>query len=353
MTYIQEGLTFDDILLQPKYSTIKSRSEIDISVTMGGMHFEQPIIPANMATVAGEEMCHQVIKNGGLAILHRFMEPQEQLRIANKIFDDYGNEHFAVSIGIKTSDRELVKQFYQAGVRIICIDIAHGDSLHCVEMCQWLRKNYPKLFIIAGNVATGEGAERLWKAGADAIKCGVGCGSLCTTRIETGNGIPQLTALMQVAHRRHELAYGVHYPYQFELKTEIIERPMYIIADGGCKSAGDVVKSLCFADMVMVGNLFAGCEEAPGDRIVIDNICYKSYVGSSTHKANHIEGVAALVPCKGSYQSVLTKLLEGLRSGCSYQGAHNLVELRKDPTFVKITNAGLKESHVHDVIIQK
>jgi len=109
---------------------------------------------------------------------------------------------------------------------------------------------------------------------------------------------------------------------------------------------------LCFADMVMVGNLFAGCTETPGQTLVIDNISYKEYVGSSTHKTNHIEGVAALVPVKGTYSSVLTKLMEGLRSGCSYQGAHNLNELKDNPVFIKITNAGLKESHPHDVLIK-
>ena len=123
------------------------------------------------------------------------------------------------------------------------------------------------------------------------------------------------------------------------------------IADGGIKNAGDVVKALCFADMVMVGNLFAGCEETPGQVMSIDGRSYKEYVGSSTHKTNHIEGVAAIVHTKGAYKDILTKLLEGLRSGCSYQGAHNLEELRDNPEFIRITNAGLKESHPHDVII--
>jgi IMP dehydrogenase len=124
------------------------------------------------------------------------------------------------------------------------------------------------------------------------------------------------------------------------------------IADGGIKSAGDIVKALCFADMVMVGNLFAGCEETPGLRKNIGGTSYKEYVGSSTYKTNHIEGVAALVPTKGTYKSVLNKLLEGLRSGCSYQGAHNLEELKDNPAFIRITNAGLKESHPHDVFIK-
>lgn len=171
--------------------------------------------------------------------------------------------------------------------------------------------------------------------------------SLCTTRIETGNGVPQLTALMDVANKRKELTtlqQGQHSP--------AIKRPLYIISDGGCKRAGDIVKSLCFADMVMVGNLFARCEESPGKRLLIDGISYKEYVGSSTHKTNHVEGIAALVPTEGNYSSVLTKLLEGLRSGMSYQGCHTLPELQENPEFIRITNAGLQESHPHNVLVR-
>lgn len=336
---VREGFCFDDVLLVPQHSNVESRSKVDISVKWGGLHFEHPIIPANMQTVTGTEMATQVIKSGGLAILHRFMSDKEQLMIAESICNVHGNEHFAVSVGVKPSDREMVVQFWKAGVRIVCIDIAHGDSKQCIEMCSWIKQNKPDMFVIAGNVASGSGAERLWKAGANAVKVGVGPGSLCTTRVETGNGVPQLTALMEVANTRLSL----------ETKDPV---NLYVIADGGIKSAGDVVKALCFADMVMVGNLFAGCVETPGKTLVIDGVSYKEYVGSSTHKANHVEGVAALVPTKGTYQSVLTKLLEGLRSGCSYQGCDNLRDLRENPQFVRITNAGLKESHPHDVILR-
>lgn len=354
---IREGLTFDDVLLVPQHSTIESRSrDVDISVKWGALEFAHPIIPANMQTVTGRDMAFKVIKSGGLAILHRFMEPKEQIRIAEEIVDNHGNEHLAVSVGVKPTDREMVIQFHRAGIRMVCIDIAHGDSLQCIEMVFWIKTNKPDMFIIAGNVATGSAAERLWRAGADAVKVGVGPGSLCTTRIETGNGVPQLTALMDVSDRRFHLkhdpeTYG-ELPTSGRDGTTPVNGPMYIIADGGIKEAGDVVKALCFADMVMIGNLFAGCEEAPGERLVIDGVSYKKYVGSSTHKANHIEGVAALVPYKGSYQDVLTKLMEGLQSGCSYQGAHNLEELKDNPVFIRITNAGLKESHPHDVILK-
>lgn len=346
---IREGLTFDDVLLVPAYSDIGSRSkDVDVSVKWGGLEFSHPIIPANMKTVTGEEMAIKLIKSGGLAVLHRFMEEKEQLQIANRIFDAHGNEHFAVSVGVKPSDREMVARFREAGIRIICIDIAHGDSKMCVEMVQWIKTNYPDMFVIAGNVATGSGSRRLWEAGADVVKVGVGPGSLCTTRIETGNGVPQLTALMDVAEvqrQLNELERTKHYPGEKR-------RHFRIISDGGIKSAGDIVKALCFADMVMIGNLFAGCEEAPGRRVEIDKVLYKEYVGSSTHKTNHIEGVAALVPYKGTFNTIITNLIEGLQSGCSYQGARNLDELKDNPTFIRITNAGLKESHPHDVIIK-
>jgi len=345
---IREGLTFDDVLLVPQHSTVESRSKVDISVNWGGLHFAHPIIPANMKTVTGEDMALKIIKSGGLAILHRFMDVKEQLQIANRVFDNHGNENFAVSIGIKPADREVVTQFRDAGIRILCLDVAHGDTNNCAEMVSWIKDKHNDMFVIAGNVATGEGARRLWNAGADVVKVGVGPGSLCTTRIETGNGVPQLTALMEVAEiqrQLNELERTRHYPGE--------KRRYYpFIADGGIKSAGDIVKALCFADMVMVGNLFAGCEEAPGKRIVIDGMSYKEYVGSSTHKTNHIEGVAALVPYKGTFHDILTKLIEGLRSGCSYQGAHNLTELKDNPAFIRITNAGLKESHPHDVVIR-
>ena len=352
---ILEGLTFDDVMLVPRHSDVKSRStDVDISVNFGACHFEHPIIPANMKTVTGQEMALHIIKSGGLAILHRFMDAKEQFMIAEDIVDDHGNEHFAVSVGVKANDREMVSQFWRCGVRIVCIDVAHGDSELCVEMIKWIRSNKPDMFIIAGNVATGEGARRLWLAGADAVKVGVGPGSLCTTRIETGNGVPQLTALMQVSHAKDELLNTNRMyvePPNFEGQHPQLRNNLYIIADGGIKAAGDIVKALCFSDMVMIGNLFAGCEETPSEKMIMDGVTYKKYVGSSTHKANHIEGIAALVPYSGSYRQVITKLMEGLRSGCSYQGAHTLKELQEDPIFVKITNAGLKESHPHDVVI--
>lgn len=354
---IREGLTFDDVMMVPQHSDVESRStDVDISVRLGGVQFSHPVIPANMQTVTGKEMAIEVIKSGGLAILHRFMDEKEQLLIANKLFDDYGNENLAMSVGVKANDKEMVIKFRHAGVRTICIDIAHGDSKHCMEMTTWIKEKWPDMFVISGNVATGVGAERLWRAGADAVKVGIGPGSLCTTRLETGNGVPQLTALMDVAGRReyikNSIAYVATGPTHDKGYPVKIDRPLYIISDGGIKHPGDVVKALAFSEMVMIGNLFAGCEESPGKRLVIDGVTYKEYVGSSTHKTSHVEGVAALVPAKGSYKATLNKILEGLRSGCSYQGCHTLPELQESPEFIRITNAGLQESHPHDVLVR-
>lgn len=347
---IREGLTFDDVLLVPQHSDIESRSTgVSLATKLEKFEFDHPIIPANMKSITGRDMAYVVVNSGGLAILHRFMPIEEQLDIAEDIIDSYGSKkgakHFAVSVGVKEEDKTNIENFSDVGVRILCIDIAHGDSTHSTRMIRWIKENHPEMFIIAGNVATGPGARRLWEAGADVVKVGVGPGSLCTTRIETGNGVPQLTALMDVADVQRQLR---------ELdRTRVSSGRSYpFISDGGIKNAGDIVKALCYADMVMIGNMFAGCEESPGQILSMDGRTYKEYAGSSTHKANHVEGVIALVPSKGSFESILGKMIEGAKSGCSYQGAHNLAELRDNPEFIRITNAGLRESHPHDVTLR-
>lgn len=350
---IKEALSYDDVLLVPQYSDISSRSKVNLTVKLPkGIVVRNPVIPANMKTVSGLEMVNAIYKMGGLSILHRFMPIEEQYETLRQIQKNYPTpEHeypmnyIGVSVGVQEADKiNLTKFVEDLGVNIICIDIAHGDSKMCVDMCSWITKKYPKCLLIAGNVATGMGARRLWEAGADIVKVGIGPGSLCTTRIETAAGVPQFSAIMEVAKVKQSL------------KNTGLEkfksREIAFIADGGIKNAGDIVKALCFADMVMVGNIFAGTEETPGTTLTIDGREYKEYVGSSTHKTTHVEGVAALVPVKSSAQAVMTRLLEGVSSGCSYQGSINLTELKDNPTFVRITSAGLKESHPHDVFVK-
>lgn len=354
---IREGLTFDDVLLVPNYSEIESRSTVDLSVKLPKeIVLKNPIIPANMKTVTGKDMAEEIYKMGGMAILHRFeVLPQQinhfkDLRELCERSEPTVETQIGFSVGVKHGDRHAVSCWGDVGARICCVDIAHGDSKGAVEMCEWIATKFPEMLLIAGNVATGSGARRLWNAGVDVVKVGVGPGSLCTTRIETGNGVPQLTALIDVAETQRqllELERTKYYPHESHLG-----RTFPIIADGGIKNAGDCVKALCFADMIMAGNIFAGAVETPGNTISVNGIQYKEYVGSSTHKANHVEGVSAMVPQKGHVKDIMTKLLEGIRSGCSYQGAPNLKDLKEDPHFIRITNAGLKESHPHDVIIK-
>jgi IMP dehydrogenase/GMP reductase len=635
MFSIRDGLCFDDVLLVPQYSNIASRSTVDLSVQIKNKKYKHPVIPANMQSVTGFEMAKAISKSGGLAIVHRFMDLSEQLDIASKA----DLNHVGFSVGIKDKDKTSVAKFFDYGVDMFCIDIAHGDSKHGIDMTNWIRSHYPNTVIISGNVATGSGAKRLWDAGADIVKVGVGpgcfaagtrilmsngfykniedvkpndyvinmngkpvkvlnafstgikhvsklkndsfhthtcvtpdhkfwvgeltptsetlnkwkqiedvkhdvllmpkrinfslpetfnislseyeltptynlgylfgiflsnhcvidndviswcfdtndsmwvindlclviknifnesakieinenttkvifhnkqlsdflnsfgkekkipenllvnnkkylnglydglsdvvsnygeyytndntfelfdivhyllvgyfpkhsynqdnCGlpkyfsivkklqyedtnievpvyditvdcdthsfiannmivhnSLCTTRIETGCGVPQLTALMDVAN----------------IREEINNPNIKVISDGGIKNAGDIVKALCLSDMVMAGNIFAGCVETPGNVLSIMGKSYKEYKGSSTHKSNHIEGVTAIVPTKGTFESVLNKLLEGVSSGLSYQGAHNLEELKENPEFIKMSSSGIIESMPHDVI---
>ena len=266
-------------------------------------------------------------------------------------------------MGVKAIDREIVESFVDSGAKTICIDIAHGHSKGCIDMCKYISTKHPGVFLIAGNVATYDGALDLWEAGADACKVGVGNGSTCSTRIETGNGVPQITALAEAAKARKHIVnekLDLYRPNDFDegryahlAKTP--KQPRYIIADGGVRSAGDCVKCLAIgADLIMIGNAFAGSYESPSETIIdIDGSTWKRYVGSSTHKTSHIEGVEALVPVKGKVADILRRFLEGIRSGCSYQGAHNLSELRDNPEFIRLTNSGMIESRPHDVMVIK
>ncbi|HVT62532.1 MAG TPA: guanosine monophosphate reductase, partial [Legionellaceae bacterium] len=245
---MREGLTFDDILLVPQFSTIKSRDEVDLSVNFGPFKFASPIIPANMKTVISFDMAQAVVDSGGLVILHRFENQLEQERKFYNIQHSGMFKPVAASIGVKEPD--YLHWFFYSNCFILCIDIAHGDSLAALETIRAIRRMQDKwpVYLIAGNVATGEAAKRLFKEGVDAVKIGVGPGGNCSTRRVTGNGVPQLTAILDVNDVRNE---------------DFPDRK--IIADGGIRNSGDVVKALAAgADFTMLGQFFAGCDEAPG-----------------------------------------------------------------------------------------
>ncbi len=324
---IIDGLTFDDVLLKPKNSKIHSRSGIDLSVDLGkGILLKGPFISANMKTVTGPDMARAMV-DYGMGILHRFSSIEDQI----KNYKEVGTATVGVSVGI-SSERENDTLIDETGTKIVCIDVAHGDHERVIKETNRLSKKYPHILLIVGNIATRTGMLSLGDAGADVIKVGVGGGSLCTTRIETGNGVPQLTALENA----------------FTTFEDHFSNPRpRIIADGGIKSGGDCVKALCFSDAVMLGSMLAGTDESPGQIIKIDGMQYKNYAGSSTHKTNRIEGVSGLIPYKGSVKNILEVLKEGVQSGLSYQGCDNLIDLKESPEFVRISSAGLKESHPH------
>jgi len=344
----QETLSFDDVLLVPRYSTILSRSQVDISTVLSNkkrkFSLSIPVISANMDTVTESKMAIVMAKMGGLGIIHRFLSVQKQVEEVKKVKEK--KLLVGAAVGVKNGEFERAKALVEAGVDLLALDIAHGHSKYAIEKVKRIRKEFPWVFIVAGNVATAQGFKDLADAGADAVKVGIGAGSICTTRIVTGFGIPQISAILNCAPVAKKTKVG-------------------LISDGGIKSSGDVVKALAAgADAVMIGNLLAGTDEAPGKVITIDGKKFKSYRGMASLQANLNrpdakqnkdeiieEGVSAYVPYKGSAQDVIKKIIGGIRSGLSYAGSYNIRELQKKSIFVKITQAGLRESNAHDVYL--
>lgn len=338
---VREGYSYDDLLLIPKYSTISTRKNVDLSVNLGkGVELSIPIVSANMKQIASEQLVLKIVELGGLSILHRFDKNPliSQINIFKNCVEkdkSYAN-HIGVSIGVQKHDLDYVGIYVENGVKIICLDIAHGHSSQAMDMIFKIKTKYPNILLIAGNVATKDGFCALAKAGADVVKVGIGSGSICSTRIETGNGVPQLTAVSDCYDAKNHF-----YPN------------VKIIADGGLKKSGDLVKALVFSDAVMLGNMLAGCDEAVGDIISINGSKHKMYAGSSTLKKDHVEGYSGAVTATGPVKNVIEKILQGVRSGCSYQGAFNLDQLKIDPEFSLLTSNGLVESKAHDILLTK
>lgn len=293
-----------------------------------------------------------VDKEGRLVGLITIKDITKRKKYPNACKDELGRLRVGAAVGTGPNTKDRVDALVSVGVDVIAIDTAHGHSKRVLETVEFIKSTYPNLEVIAGNVATAEGALDLIKAGADAVKVGVGPGSICTTRIVAGVGVPQLTAIRWAYEVAKE--YGVP-----------------IIADGGIKYSGDIVKALAMgASSVMLGNLLAGTEEAPGETVYYQGRAYKVYRGMgslgammSRRSADRYgqekmekfvpEGIEGRVPYRGRLSDVIYQLVGGLRSGMGYVGAKNLEELRQKAKFVRITWAGYKESHVHDVQITK
>lgn len=336
-----DALTFDDVLLVPQFSDIASRKEVDLSTGLFGVPFSVPICSANMDTVTEVEMAKKMFQLGGLGFLHRYAPHETVLDWVKEIHQDKG---IAIpSIGVKPEDFGYAVAYAAEGAIAVNIDIAHGDSKHMIDMVQRLTKE--GINVIAGNVATKDGADRLATAGARVIKVGIGPGSLCTTRIITGHGVPQLTAIEECAQIK------AFFPN------------LSIIADGGIRNSGDCVKALAFgADMVMVGSLLAGTKESPGKAVQLMNdsgkyYWAKEYRGMASREARDSvtktdssytpEGESTYVKLKGPVESIIQQLAGGMRSGLSYSGVENLKELRRDARYMVVTSNSVAESQPH------
>ena len=469
------GVTFDDVLLVPVRSSVKSRSDVDVKTNLTKkIKLKIPFIPANMDTVTECNMAIAVAHEGSMGIIHRFhsiereveevkkvkrvedlvlrhpvtlfpshtladvlflidrydtrsflvvdeknkllgiltsrdyqfeknlntkvnkmMTPLERLIIAphdttleqakkilsekrleklplvnkdgtlaglytakdiiyfeskpNALRDKEGRLMVGASVGAIGDFMERAEELVKAEVDLLLVDVAHGHADHIIDAIKSLRRKFPNVQIMGGNVATGYAAKDLIKAGVDSVKVGIGPGSVCTTRTMSGVGVPQLSA--------------VH-----EVYMECSKAGVPVIADGGAKSPGDIVKALAAgADVVMSGNMFAGTEEAPGQTVVIDSKTYKIYHGSSSsataknrnklgdfgklakHQVNYVEGAEALVPYKGPVDKLINRMLGGIKSGFSYCGAHNIQDLQNNAKFIMVTSTGVKENGFHDV----
>ena len=337
---IEEALTYNDVLLVPQYSDIKSRSDVSVASTLTGngpitkLHI--PIIASPMDTISEEEMGVAMWQEGGLAVVHRYNTITEQASILDGIIVNAGC-NAAAAIGTSGDYLERASALYEAGVRILCVDVAHGHHVLMKSALNELRATFgDKVHIMAGNIATLEGYNDLVDWGADSVRCNIGGGSICSTRIQTGHGVPGLHTIIDCARSAG--------------------RQVPIIADGGIRNSGDIVKALAAgADFVMLGSLLSGTDETPGDVINTREGKFKSYRGMASKDAQiawrgktaSLEGVATTVPCKGPVEDVLVELTRGIRSGLSYSGARTISEFQAKARFLRQTNSGQTESGTH------
>ena len=414
--FIGQGLTYDDVLLVPDYSEILPREVSITSKFSKNIPLNIPIVSAAMDTVTESEMAIAMAREGGIGVLHKNMTIGDQaarvravkrsesgmiidpvtlpvtalvsdanknmkefkiggipivdndnkliglitfkdiLKVKNypsSCKDEFGRLRVGAAVGVSSDMYERVAALMEVGVDFICVDTAHGHSMGVLETVKALKQKYPDLQVVGGNVATGAGAKALVDAGVNAVKVGVGPGSICTTRIVAGVGVPQLTAINDVA-------------------TALKGTGVPIIGDGGIRYTGDIAKAIAAgADTIMAGGLFAGVEEAPGETIILDGRKFKIYRGMGSLGAMQKgskdryfqdveddikklvpEGIEGRVPYKGHLAEVMVQYLGGLRASMGYCGA-GTIKAMQDAQFVRITSSGINESHPHNVTITK
>jgi IMP dehydrogenase len=348
MELIKESLTFDDVLLIPRYSSVLP-SETNLNINLGNnLNLKIPFLSSAMDTVTESGMAIAIGQKGGLGVIHRNLSIQKQFEEIKKV----KNKNLITAAAVGTANEDLIraKSILDAGVDLIVIDTAHGHSEKVIKILRKIKKISSKIPVCVGNIASGEAALKLYNEGADILKVGIGPGSICTTRIIAGIGVPQITAVMEV-------------------KKSMKNKKIKIISDGGIKFSGDIAKGLAAgADAIMMGSIFAGTAESPGKKFKYKNKFYKVYrgmgsigamsAGSSNRyfQKNHKdkskfvpEGVEARVFYKGPVSKILHQLQGGLRSSMGYMGAKIIKEIQKKARFVKITKAGFYESMVHSV----
>ena len=335
------GLCFEDVLLEPQYSDIRSRSEISLENTLKidniDVPFKLPIVSAPMDTVTENEMAKALSQRHGLGIIHRYNTIDEQCDLVKQSYP-YGV--VGAAIGVTDDYYERAIELVEAGAEVLCLDVAHGHHIMVKKALEKLKRDMQSVHFMAGNIATLEAFNDLSDWGADSVRCGIGGGSICTTRIQTGHGKPTLQTVMDCARS---------------------DRPAKLVADGGIRTSGDITKALALgADFVMLGSLLAGTDEAPGETINQKGLKFKVYRGMASKEAqfdwrgrtSSLEGVASVIPHKGSVSNVLDDLEKGMRSGLSYSGARTLEEFRAKSIITVQTAAGQTESSAHIGVVK-
>ena len=372
------GLTFDDILLLPGLADF-SRADIDLSTQLTKtIRLNIPLMSSPMDTVTEAELAIKLAELGGIGIIHRNLSINDQADQVRKVLKTRSTSSepeglmVGAAVGASEGYQERVEALVKAGVAVIVVDAAHGFARNIIDATKFIKQNYPEIQVMSGNIATYDGAEALMQAGADGLRVGMGPGAICTTRIISGMGVPQVLAITETVRAAKH-------------------RGVPVIADGGIKYSGDMVKALALgASAVMMGSFFAATEEAPGKVVElhrnqvphrfqsifkqhIDQYKFKEYRGMGSigamqkgteiksedeyHGKNYkdrvlvAEGVEGLVPVKGTVQQLVDQAMGGIKSGLYYIGAKTIPELQEKAAFIQITQASLAESHPHDIVV--
>ncbi len=351
------GLTYDDVLLLPDASDVVP-SEVNTSTRLTrGINLRIPVVSSAMDTVTESTMAIAMAHAGGIGIIHRNLPVEDQVKHVQAVKNANTEYLVGAAVGVGDDGFHRALELIKVGVDVVVVDTAHGHHRAVLEAIERIKAAHPEIQIIGGNVATRAGAQALINAGADAVKVGVGPGSICTTRVVAGVGVPQVTAIME-AHKA------------------CVKAEVPLIADGGLQYSGDIAKAIVAgADTVMLGSLLAGCDESPGELIEINGRKFKGYRGmgslgamqsrgeqKSYSKDRYMqddvlsedklvpEGIEGKVAYRGPVAATVHQLVGGLRSGMGYAGAATIADLQKSGQLIQITSAGLQESHPHDVM---